>query len=105
SCRRRHTISKRDWSSDVFSSDLFLRDSTSGNSASRKKSLPVIVGGTLLVLVAGYFGIDLSSSGSGDSGSTNTEVSADSDTCAMRSEERRVGTECSSECSRYYLYR
>src|SRR5699024_10432405 len=60
-------------------------DSTSGNSASRKKSLPVIVGGTLLVLVAGYFGIDLSSSGSGDSGSTNTEVSADSDTCAMSS--------------------
>lgn len=60
-------------------------DSTSGNSASRKKSLPVIVGGTLLVLVAGYFGIDLSSSGSGDSGSTNTEVSADSYTCAMSS--------------------
>lgn len=60
-------------------------DSTSGNSASRKKSLPVIVGGTLLVLVAGYFGIDLSSSGSGDSDSTNSEVSADSDTCAMSS--------------------
>ncbi|MGO3877164.1 MAG: ribonuclease domain-containing protein [Corynebacterium sp.] len=69
-------------------------DSTSGNSASRKKSLPAIIGGAVLVLVAGYFGIDLSSNGSGDSGSSNVEssaavgsenVSADSETCAISS--------------------
>lgn len=61
-------------------------DSTSGNSASRKKSLPAIIGGAVVVLVAGYFGIDLSSSDSGNSSSAETSaVSANSDTCAMDS--------------------
>lgn len=69
-------------------------DSTSGNSASRKKSLPAIIGGAVLVLVAGYFGIDLGSNGSGDSSFSNVEsstavgsenVSADSETCPISS--------------------
>lgn len=34
-------------------------------SSPSKKSLPALIGGAVLVLVAGYFGIDLSSSGDG----------------------------------------
>lgn len=70
-------------------------DSASGNSAPRKKSLPVIIGGAVVVLIAGYFGIDLSSNGSGDSKSASSEssfssaaddaVSAESDTCTISS--------------------
>ncbi len=68
-------------------------ESASGNSAPRKKSLPAIIGGAVVVLVAGYFGIDLTSSGSGDSNSASSEsssasaegeaISSDSDTCAI----------------------
>lgn len=68
-------------------------ESASGNSAPRKKSLPAIIGGAVVVLVAGYFGIDLTSGGSGDSNSSSSEssaasaegkaISSDSDTCAI----------------------
>lgn len=68
------------------------KDSSSGQSARGKKSLPAIIGGAVVVLVAGYFGIDLSSDDSKEA-SSNTEASssavsadsADSETCAMAS--------------------
>src|SRR5207249_9404369 len=42
SSRRRHTRSKRDWSSDVCSSDLFLRDSAhSVHTAGQNNAVPV----------------------------------------------------------------
>ena len=55
-------------------------DFSSENPARRKKSLPVIIGGAVVVvLVAGYFGIDLTSDNSENSGASgNTGNSHDS---------------------------
>src|SRR5699024_7879094 len=54
-------------------------DFPSENPARRKKSLPVIIGGAVVVLVAGYFGIDLTSDNSENSGASgNTGNSGDS---------------------------
>src|SRR5438067_12651429 len=68
SSRRRHTSSKRDWSSDVCSSDL------SGHSL------------WLRGLAAGKATVKVSAGGKSDS----AEISVR----ARRSEERRVGKEC-----------
>src|SRR5699024_11799424 len=38
SCRRRHTISKRDWSSDVCSSDLLGFFQSFGNNGSKERT-------------------------------------------------------------------
>src|SRR5260370_23446249 len=92
SSRRRHTIFKCDWSSDVCSSDLFLvlstclirhfedlRDGTHGGSASRKdKEAHFEKAVHLLAPVA-------------------RQVLNE-----MRSEERRVGKECRSRWSPYH---
>ena len=73
-------------------------DFSSENPARRKKSLPVIIGGAVVVLVAGYFGIDLTSDNSENSGASgntgNSDDSAvagsdagttDGETCAIAS--------------------
>lgn len=67
-------------------------DFSSENPARRKKSLPVIIGGAVVVLVAGYFGIDLTSDNSGgpkdagNSGSSKESAAPGSDTSATNGE-------------------
>src|SRR5699024_11966148 len=92
SSRRRHTRSKRDWSSDVCSSDLtFFQCATSQNSW-----LPFVVftsqnmQGTLVHMP-----------GNGDIGMVIAIVFVDNDQIChfhQRSEERRVGKECRYRC-------
>src|SRR5437868_8861438 len=80
SSRRRHTRSKRDWSSDVCSSDLSLRDVTSAaglaladHAHHRNRARHQL------------FGIDRLRKMEKEAGGEETEP---------RSEERRVGKEC-----------
>src|SRR5699024_11384795 len=89
SSRRRHTRSKRDWSSDVCSSDLvvlmialslYIKYSRMGR-ASRASSQDLGM--------ANMLGID-----------TNRVISFTFVVGAMRSEERRVGKECRSRRAR-----
>ncbi|MEX3513688.1 MULTISPECIES: ribonuclease domain-containing protein [unclassified Corynebacterium] len=64
-------------------------------SGSSQKSWPVALGGLAVVLIAGYFSLDLGGSGSGDvsgaetgsggAGSSETAVSAENDTCELSS--------------------
>src|SRR5207249_6935221 len=90
SSRRRHTRSKRDWSSDVCSSDL-LRF---GTEAQKTKYLPRLATGELL---AAY---SLSEPGAGsDAAGLRTTAVRRGDRYVLngskqRSEERRVGKEC-----------
>src|SRR5699024_11763763 len=74
SSRRRHTRSKRDWSSDVCSSDL----------ENSKDGVSVLEGPGIFLV--GY-GASASTIGATRAGRR----------AAVRSEERRVGKECSSE--------
>src|SRR5699024_11872557 len=78
SSRRRHTRSKRDWSSDVCSSDLILAGDGTGpakgtGAGVRNRRLPGLARAVVLALVVivGLLGV-------------------------IRSEERRVGKECRS---------
>src|SRR5437762_9271063 len=80
SSRRRHTRYIGDWSSDVCSSDLSLDDEGLGVSTSRMTPSP-------------------SSSSDDRRGKALDPFIAIS--FFYRSEERRVGKECSSWCSRY----
>src|SRR5699024_11750446 len=78
SSRRRHTRSKRDWSSDVCSSDLSLKErSVSSALKSSKKSLSLVT-------------------------SPSTCRIASDRILRFRSEERRVGKECRSRGSRVF---
>src|SRR5699024_11863505 len=81
SSRRRHTRSKRDWSSDVCSSDLILADLLSRSS----------------VMVSVYEPAAQSICAVDEHGAI---VAALRDRDLMRSEERRVGKECRSRLSR-----
>src|SRR5699024_11838549 len=72
SSRRRHTRSKRDWSSDVCSSDLCQASTASGASAPIQKARPMPWMNSAV------------------------RVSHCGEAVAARSEERRVGKECSS---------
>src|SRR5699024_11781132 len=80
SSRRRHTRSKRDWSSDVCSSDLLLHEEAPREPRSRSW---------------------LSGWTSKTSPGISTRAVSPTPTCssAPRSEERRVGKECSSGCA------
>src|SRR5207249_9140219 len=91
SSRRRHTRSKRDWSSDVCSSDLELHISRSADFAPRERDRgsgwPAVIGdGAAQVDDCGRR-LDV-----GDAGGCERDV---------RSEERRVGKECRSGWWRY----
>src|SRR5699024_12063779 len=88
SSRRRHTRSKRDWSSDVCSSDLYILGDAGWNAAPLSKPLPNFDGVRrrllflqqqmkLVDIVAGCF----------------MRIPVDGH---ARSEERRVGKECRS---------
>src|SRR5437868_14994448 len=91
SSRRRHTRSKRDWSSDVCSSDLSeipapdVRPPEDGRSrAAVHARLSGMVGGAALAIA-----------GASDRGSGCKRLT-------VRSEERRVGKECGSRLVRQY---
>src|SRR5699024_11968057 len=83
SSRRRHTRSKRDWSSDVCSSDL-AGDSVFGVKRSLIKRFETQPAGTPTP-----DGRDVSRTGDGTWSSCNFDI-----VLAPRSEERRVGKEC-----------
>src|SRR5699024_11301261 len=80
SSRRRHTRSKRDWSSDVCSSDLFFKSVTtsSTNLAMANRNLPFV---TRPVSRRLFW--------------TSGEIKS---IASIRSEERRVGNECRYVC-------
>src|SRR5437868_13270668 len=81
SSRRRHTRSKRDWSSDVCSSDLNKRNAEPQFVTVKDGiDLPVIAAFRLLA----------------------AKLNARHPILLKRSEERRVGKECRSRWSRYH---
>src|SRR2546430_10408280 len=96
SSRRRHTIFDCDWSSDVCSSDLRIRNLSEGHMRPRAASVVVLLIGTLLSR-AGYAQITQG---------RLTGVVADAQASVLpgvtRSEERRVGKECRSRWSPYH---
>src|SRR5438105_12362215 len=79
SSRRRHTISTRDWSSDVCSSDLV-------DDVDLVRGLGVLSGIDVVDVAGMTAGYD-------------TDYEAQRDACldSLRSEERRVGKECRSQ--------
>src|SRR5699024_12201825 len=82
SSRRRHTRSKRDWSSDVCSSDLDLL-ALMGDSSDNIPGVPSVGNKTAVALLQGLGGI--------------ADIYSQLDKVAdlpIRSEERRVGKEC-----------
>src|SRR5437868_13157643 len=89
SSRRRHTRSKRDWSSDVCSSDL--REAVEGVDAVLGQELPV---GADLVLLPGANHLHTRFGMVGD------QVDIFLRAGQIRSEERRVGKECRSGWAR-----
>src|SRR5699024_12163437 len=78
SSRRRHTISKRDWSSDVCSSDLVTEFTSLGAVSSSSSSLLSI-----------------------DEWWETQQEMFDIFKAESRSEERRVGKECRYQCVTY----
>src|SRR5699024_11479951 len=89
SSRRRHTRSKRDWSSDVCSSDLSV---FGHRTPLQLTDLPVAVLYVLAVTSVGVYGIVLAG---WSSGSTYPLLGGLRSTAqVIRSEERRVGKEC-----------
>src|SRR5699024_11408978 len=87
SSRRRHTRSKRDWSSDVCSSDLSRR-------ASALTAILATAG--LLFAACGSDSGGSDTVGKADNGVGNGEPAEVCDAPSGRSEERRVGTEQSA---------
>src|SRR5690349_23098209 len=86
SSRRRHTRSLRDWSSDVCSSDLIRANTLArGNSGVRVETLEAL----LEMLNRGLHPVIPEKGSLGASGDL-------APLAHMRSEERRVGKECSS---------
>src|SRR5699024_11950758 len=82
SSRRRHTRSKRDWSSDVCSSDLFsIGANCSSNHLASSTSQGM--GGRLTARI-----------------SSTRPAGRKPRPCLVRSEERRVGKEGRAECER-----
>src|SRR5699024_11270010 len=86
SSRRRHTRSKRDWSSDVCSSDLCSTVDATRNSV----DTPLSVRPPATFLTAGQCSVSFRGV---------SQIPADSCVMASRSEERRVGKECRSRRS------
>src|SRR5207249_7814027 len=96
SSRRRHTRSKRDWSSDVCSSDLVLQALRRGGKRISRCALRRDPRAALFFLQihTNAFSHD------GDKRMRSQAPRADSETMALddfRSEERRVGKECRDE--------
>src|SRR5699024_11867611 len=97
SSRRRHTRSKRDWSSDVCSSDLTMHLSTEllGLAVVAGESLGGV--GNIQAAVGSTFHCAENTSAGGSSGKTNVEEASEGARLVVRSEERRVGKECRCE--------
>src|SRR2546422_1486946 len=91
SSRRRHTRCSRDWSSDVCSSDLFLKICLGLNRRSGSGSLFVSAALDLCGLTCLFVGNALGFC----SGLAGLAL-------LVRSEERRVGKECRSRWSPYH---
>src|SRR5256886_8809845 len=92
SSRRRHTRFDCDWSSDVCSSDLGLRQVVELNGTLNVSSLATVL------LTNTFQGLDLSSAEGTLRGSAETVM----EHIRNRSEERRVGKECRSRWSPYH---
>src|SRR5207249_5252553 len=97
SSRRRHTISKRDWSSDVCSSDLFQFQSYSrlAQFFFHLSCLPDRLRGEISRRLS-----DTAKLGLRHHVSDETALIGLTLNCHVRSEERRVGKECRSRCVR-----
>src|SRR5207249_6481916 len=85
SSRRRHTRSKRDWSSDVCSSDLILWIKRMGEGFVAAGEIPPAQAASALNTIAAWKGTNL-----------NHERPILETELPLRSEERRVGKECRS---------
>src|SRR5207249_8520109 len=94
SSRRRHTRSKRDWSSDVCSSDLQKpQAAASGLLAPETNTTDRAARGGTMIARTTFDPLNLDGNGSG--GNVNVRSTVDlSYRQFIRSEERRVGKEC-----------
>src|SRR2546430_7139256 len=92
SSRRRHTRFDCDWSSDVYSSDLFLRISKEGSTVAGMMEAFAIA-----VSVALQYGVPLK-----DLVNKFSHTRFEPAGFTTRSEERRVGKECRSRWSPYH---
>src|SRR5256884_6046431 len=90
SSRRRHTRCSRDWSSDVCSSDLFLRIRTAAPTSSIRETAEYDAGAALIRLQDWKAAVDA------------LEAFRTTFPKNKRSEERRVGKECRSRWSPYH---
>src|SRR5207249_6358402 len=92
SSRRRHTRSKRDWSSDVCSSDLEV---PAGKSDRLAVTLDITGAPREGLTLKGYAAKEsLRVSGIEAAGPDGAPLAVESDLETVRSEERRVGKEC-----------
>src|SRR5437868_8686082 len=91
SSRRRHTRSKRDWSSDVCSSDLRCRLATSLLSLNPGVTPRGDIGGSYMD--QNTFTVD--------GGNNTDDMAGNTIGYIQRSEERRVGKECRSRRAQY----
>src|SRR5207248_7075499 len=100
----RHTRSYGDWSSDVCSSDLFLRSDTANATSTASTFLTITQNGA--GKIAEFFGptsasvLSLLSGGNVGIGTTTPGTLLSLGNTGARSEERRVGKECRSRSSR-----
>src|SRR5207249_8113308 len=99
SSRRRHTRSKRDWSSDVCSSDLFVR---AGHFTVHSSATPGTWMDAVLVLMFAFGGFEGALIPMSEAHNPRRDAPfALFAALAMttRSEERRVGKECRPRCA------
>src|SRR5687768_18190888 len=90
SSRRRHTRCSRDWSSDVCSSDLLLSDSTNATVPGRTPSERAVIPAFEEIFSEAKGRIVVAA------------FASSIHRLQIRSEERRVGKECSSRWSPYH---
>src|SRR5690606_41170492 len=96
SSRRRHTRFSRDWSSDVCSSDLFSSEMAAGEPVIPFYPLGIVSGATLCDTTYAREGDPARLTYWTDHKGTAWAVSGEGEFDVYRSEERRVGKECSS---------
>src|SRR5207249_7455704 len=97
SSRRRHTRSKRDWSSDVCSSDLIEVKMSISQKTSSSSELEA---GASLSVQGGFGPVSVAFAAHVNYKSSNTYSYSAEGSSLLRSEERRVGKECRSRWSR-----